>query len=374
MHRVWIASGVIFAAVFLAMPVYAQDAAPVIEATPEHNALASVYAARPDLQKAFRASDWSAVAPKRTAGVHTLEEWAQKYGYKEHPDILAVFAPGAHIDTPKALLPVTGVVAPTLRRGAHFDFSTLTASSVFVVDVASRATLMSYSARVSHPLASITKLMTAFVSIDHQVPMSRPIIVVADDEVGGARLSVRPGAILAVRDILNVALIGSANNMANALARSTKLSKPAFVTEMNTKAKALGLSHTTFVDPTGIEVDNVSTALEIAALGLEAFALPDVVRATTTARYSVTLASGTHTVKNTNGLLIDDKNGLYVLGGKTGYLEESKWNLVVKLRDARMHPIEVVVLGAANQRQSFNDAATVARWVWSNYDWQKSRR
>ncbi len=281
------------------------------------------------------------------------------------PPLVAV----APQDPPRALRLMPHVPKPKLKSDAKFDFSSISATSVYVVDVASRAVLMEYNADVPHPLASITKLMTACVTLDYSVPLSKKISVIAKDEVGGARLRVNVGTKLSVKDLLNVALIGSANNTANALARATNLSRNDFVAEMNAKAKKFGLGKTTFTEPTGIDTANVSTAKEIAALGLEAFAFPDIRRATTTARYFVSLASGARTVKNTNGLLTDERNGLYVLGGKTGYLVESQWNLVVKMRDARSRPIEVVVLGAETQKQSFRDAETIARWVWSHYAW-----
>ncbi len=272
-------------------------------------------------------------------------------------------------DLPRALKPLSNVISPTLRHGAQFDFSSISAKAVYVVDVPSHTVLLSQNAETLHPLASITKLMTAYVALDHAVPMMRKVIVSRDDEVGGARLNVKSGTTLTVRDMFNATLIGSANNMANALARSTRLTKDAFVAEMNAKAKTLGLMRTTFTEPTGIDAGNISNAKEIAALGLETFALSEVRRSTTSMRYTIPLANGMRTVKNTNALLVDEKNGLYVLGGKTGYLEESNWNLVVKVRDARRHPIEIVVLGSTTKNQLFKDATNIAHWVWDHYEW-----
>jgi D-alanyl-D-alanine endopeptidase (penicillin-binding protein 7) len=367
--RLAAACGAALAAFLAAGAAFAQvDDATIVMEEGKAN-LATVFGQRPDLRQTFRA-DWSVVpgsAASRT--MKTLEDWARKYGYMEYPGMLDAYAPEVARVTPRALRDVASAPHPTLAPGAKFDFSSITASSVFVVDVGSRKTLMAHNARAPHPLASITKLMTALVTMGRKVPMGRVVAISKNDEVGGARLNVRPGTALTVRDLLNVALIGSANNTANALARSTKLSKPAFVAQMNAKASALGLADTRFTDPTGIDVGNVSTAEDIAALGLEAFAQPDIKRATTTAHYTVTLARGTHVVKNTDDLLVNEENGLVVLGGKTGYLEESKWNLVVKLMDARKRPIEVVVLGTDSRAQSFADASAVATWIWQNYDW-----
>lgn len=369
------ACGIAFAAVLLAPLAQAQADDTAANMEKGRANLRAVYDSRFDLRKTFRPDDWTAV-PGAAAGfgIKDLEDWARKYGYMEYPGLLDAYAPGVRRVPPRALRPVAGAPPPVLKPGAKFDFSPLTASSVFVVDVASRETLMAHNARAPHPLASITKLMTAMVAVGRNVPMGRSIAIVRDDEVGGARLNVPSGTKLTVLELLNVALIGSANNTANALARSTRLSRSDFVAQMNAKAAALGLFDTRFADPSGIDLGNVSTATDIAALGLEAFAQPAIRRATTTARYSLVLPRGRHVVKNTDDLLVDETNGLVVLGGKTGYLDEVKWNLVIKMMDARRRLIEAVVLGADSRAQSFREASLAANWVWDNYDWKPASK
>jgi D-alanyl-D-alanine endopeptidase (penicillin-binding protein 7) len=370
------AAGIVAAAfLFVAVvPAHAQESVPLGDAEAAQARLRAIFRERGDLQDAFSAKDWRAVPASRAGNLKTLEDWARKYGYKEYPEELIWYSPGAKPrgETPLALRPVTGAVAPTLKQGASFNFDSLTAKSVYVVDVASHQTLVARNSRVPHPLASITKLMTAMVALDKKVSMDRVMTLSEGDEVGGARLRVATGTKVTVRGLMDAMLIGSANNAANALARSTMMSRAAFVEAMNAKAAALGLSSTVFADPSGIEVGNMSTPEDIAALGLEAFGRDSVRRATTTSKLTMSLARTTHTIKNTNDLLNDPDNGLYVMGGKTGYLEESMWNLVVKMKDSRGKPILVVVLGSDSRVQSFKDAETVARWVWENYRWAKS--
>lgn len=372
--RIMRTAGAIVAAALFALPAAAQESVPLGDAAAAQARLRAIYRERVDLQESFAAKDWKAIPASPAGDLKSLEEWARKYGYKEYPDELLWYARSVSRanKTPLALRPVLGTMIPTLKPGSSFDFSSITASSVYVVDVASRSTLVAKNSRTPHPLASITKLMTAMVALDRKVPMGRVVALNDADEVGGARLRVSIGTKMTVRDLLDSMLIGSANNAANALARSTRLSRADFVAAMNAKAEALGLDDTTFADPTGIEVANMSTAEEMAALGLEAFGRDAVRRATTTTKISLNLARATHTVKNTNDLLNDPDNGLYVMGGKTGYLEESMWNLVVKMKDSRGKPLMVVVLGSDSRAQSFKDAETVARWVWENYRWTKS--
>ncbi|HTK05023.1 MAG TPA: serine hydrolase [Candidatus Eisenbacteria bacterium] len=342
--------------------------------------LVEIFTVRTDLQALFK-PDGTAIASPRPAGIDNLEDWAKQYGSKEYPTFLGWFAGGkltpakrTVASSPRALALRSASFTPVKKPDAVFPFGTLSADSVLVIDVATRDVLISKNAYRSWPLASITKLMTALVALDHRVPMGRQASILEKDEVGGARLRMDPGTVLTVRQIFDAMLIGSANNAANALARATKIAREDFIEEMNEKAEDLGLHATTFVDPTGIEVGNVSTAEDIAALGLEAFAVPDVRRATTTAQTTIVAARTKHTIKNTNALLTDDGNGLYVLGGKTGYLEESRWNLVVKMKDARNKPLLVVVLGAESQARSFKDAQAAAEWAWANYRWMPSAK
>jgi D-alanyl-D-alanine endopeptidase (penicillin-binding protein 7) len=213
--------------------------------------------------------------------------------------------------------------------------------------------------------------MTALVVVDRKVPMSRGMAISQADEVGGARLRVAVGTRLSVSDLFYAMLVGSANNAANALARSTNLDIDSFVDEMNERAREMGLKGTKFADASGIDVRNVSTPEDVAALAVEAFDVYAIKKATTTSKYRLVAARKAHTFSNTNDLLTDPDNGLFVLGGKTGYLPEAGWNLAVKMMDSRHKAVIVVIMGSASKNDSFKDAEKAARWVWDNYRWPR---
>jgi D-alanyl-D-alanine endopeptidase (penicillin-binding protein 7) len=340
------------------------------------DALRSVYERRSDLQAVFEVDDWKSKAVAAAGDMESLEDWARRYGWQEHPEELHEFSPDFKVaDDPRDDLgyPNIGGVnlsrSPKLVDGAAFNFNNVTADKVLVIDVASRDTLLARRADDSHPLASLSKLMTAKVVLDAGVDMWATNTIQSVDEVGGARLRVPVGSSLCVRHLFDAALIGSANNAANALARSTGMTISDFVAAMNKQAASMRLVSTRFVDPTGIEVGNVSTAVDVARMTHDLFSEYEIRRATTTVKVAIPVSGETHTITNTDGLLTDPNNGLYVLGGKTGYLIESGWNLAVKLRDYRNKEIIVVVLGSDTQNWSFRDAAYIARWVWSNYRW-----
>ncbi|MFA6604072.1 MAG: serine hydrolase [Patescibacteria group bacterium] len=341
-----------------------------------------IYSSRPDLQACFRPDDWTAIPSVRTSGIVDLEDWAGKYGYIEYPAVLAGFAPAAAgsdqartaARLPPALVARSLSYMPELKAGARFDFNRLSASAVLVVDYNSREILLARNSRTSHPIASITKLMTAMVLLDRNAQLRGAVTMTADEtaRAGEASLKVRVSEKLTSVDLFYAMIVGSANNAAHALARSSGLTIPEFVAAMNRKAAALGLRSSVFADPTGLETDNISTPVDTAALAIEAFDRYYLIRkAATTSTYDLVVAGQKHQLKNTNELLTDEDNGLIVLGGKTGYLNESKWNLVTKIRDGANRPLVVVVFGSDTQQQLFNEAETAARWVWQNYRWVK---
>ncbi|MBU0625713.1 hypothetical protein KKF05_05230 [Patescibacteria group bacterium] len=343
--------------------------------------LKTIYAKRGDLQSLFTADSWLARRSKRTTGLQNLEDWAQRYGSFEHDELWWYGTTEARLvlsgevvesntnSSPRSLVERDLVLAPTKITGTSFDFSQVTASSVFVLDAPTRRVLLAEKADRLHPIASITKLMTGIIALESNRLFDSRQTIESVDEIGGARLRVPVGAEMTYRDLMYSMLVGSANNAAHTIARVSASSVENFVAQMNSQAQLFGLAKTVFVDPSGLDVLNVSTAREIAALAIEAWDHYELRKICSTAEYEFRSTDGVHTLKSTNDLLVDSTNGLIVLGGKTGYLNESRWNLVVKMMDRRQKPILVVVLGSDNKTQLFRDTRLVANWVWNNYQW-----
>lgn len=290
-----------------------------------------------------------------------LEDWARQYGWSEYPE-LAEYAPTSTVPTGKAI-----AAAP---RTSSLKY--------VVIDDASGSILAAEGADQEWPIASITKLMTGSVAIDQGIDLGGMGEVLAVDDVGGAKLYVNDGTEFTIRDLFGAMLVGSANNAANAIARLSGITKDGFVHEMNEYAAGMGLAKTTFVDPTGIELGNTSTAREVAYFAERAFEKENIRKFAGASRVHIAALndeSYTRDIKSTNWLLYDPAyDDVYVTAGKTGFLNESGWNLVV-----RMHPMSeeesersliIVVFGAAGRRESFDDAANLARWTWSNFAWE----
>ena len=322
-----------------------------------------VYSRRPDLQAAFDLETKRAVAGTAAGFLLDLDDWATQYGWMEHEE-LAAYAPEEDDGVPVRMNPL--------------EIESSIASTAYVVmDRSTGKILTVKNENRVWPVASLTKLVTAQVVLDHEVAMESIADVRAIDDVGGAKLYVNDGDTFSVEDLFYATLVASANNAANALSRTIGLSPDESLQEMNNRVDDLGLINTAFVDPTGIELGNVSTAREMARIAQDVLKDDQIRRFTSTAvKYIDVLSQGTQKkMTNTNWMLWKPEyDDIYVTGGKTGYLEESGWNLVVTLRPMDGDPdteLLIVLFGAASRDTSFKEANTLADWAWETHKWQK---
>lgn len=218
------------------------------------------------------------------------------------------------------------------------------------------------------PIASITKLMTAMVSLDAGLSFDE-IIYVSDEDVDyikgtSSRLSVGSG--LSRGDMLQLALMASENRAASAIGRHYPGGKYAFVKAMNAKAKLLGLTHTRFVDPTGLDSENVSTAEDLAKMVQAAYQYPEIRLATTSPSHEVYVEGREYSVNfnNTNGLV---RTGEWQIGlSKTGFINEAGRCLVMQATIAG-EPMIVVLLDSIGKQTRIGDANRVRKWMEYNY-------
>ncbi|NQV88927.1 MAG: D-alanyl-D-alanine carboxypeptidase [Parcubacteria group bacterium] len=325
--------------------------------------LQMVYESRADLQVAFDADTGLSVPATAAGFLLDLEDWARQYGWSEHAEL-------------RSYRPEEGDGVPVRVSATEIE-SAIGSEAYVVMDRSTGKILTVKNENRVWPIASLTKLVTADVVLDHDVSMSSYGDVRNSDNVGGARLWVYDGDQFTVEDLFYAALVGSANNAANALSRTAGLTRAAFLAEMNNRAAALNLTKTFFVDPTGIELGNVSTAREMTRLARNIFEREEVQRFTTTStKYIYDLTQGTSKkMTNTNWMLYKPAyDDVYVTGGKTGYLIESGWNLVVALRpdgNDTDRELLITIFGADSRADSFVDAQRLADWAWDVHQWQK---
>jgi serine-type D-Ala-D-Ala endopeptidase (penicillin-binding protein 7) len=173
------------------------------------------------------------------------------------------------------------------------------------------------------------------------------------------------GSGLSRGDMLQLALMASENRAASAIGSHYPGGKYGFVKAMNAKAMQLGLMNTHFVDPTGLDSANVSTAEDLAKLVQAAYQYPEIRLATTSPSHEVYVEGRVNPVNfnNTNGLV---RTGEWEIGlSKTGYISEAGRCLVMQATIAG-EPMIVVLLDSNGKFTRIGDANRVRKWMEHN--------
>lgn len=144
----------------------------------------------------------------------------------------------------------------------------LASGSALLVDLNTNEVLYSSNPDMVVPIASVTKLMTAIVALDAKLPLDQVLPVTIRDakEMQGVFSRVRIGSEISRRELLLLTLMSSENRAAASLAHHYPGGYSAFIQAMNAKARALGMSRTYYVEPTGLSERNVSSANDLVKL------------------------------------------------------------------------------------------------------------
>lgn len=252
----------------------------------------------------------------------------------------------------------------------HYDGSTplqLSSAKALVINQKTGEVLYAKNTNVPTPIASVTKLMTAMVMLDASLPMDE-LIAISDEDVDylkGTTSRLRVGTVLTRGELLQLALIASENRAASALGRAYPGGKAAFIQSMNYKAQSLGMYSTRFVDSTGLDSSNVSTAEDLVKMVHAAYAYPEIRQVSTLPSQEITLYGNQNalSVVNTNALV---RSGNWVIGlSKTGYINEAGRCLVMQA-EISGQPFIMVLLDSAGKMTRIGDANRVRKWVEKN--------
>jgi serine-type D-Ala-D-Ala carboxypeptidase (penicillin-binding protein 5/6) len=216
--------------------------------------------------------------------------------------------------------------------------------------------LASLDEREPLPIASITKLMTALVTLEHAGLDEVVTVSKRAAAVGESSIALTPGERLTVADLLRAALIQSANDAANALAVHVGGgSVPRFVGLMNARARELGLTDTRFVNPDGLDAPgHVSSARDVTKLARVAMQKPFIRE---TVRIVETSVAGRRLV-NWNDLLSTFPR---LLGVKTGHTNGAGWSEVAAARGPGV-TIYATLLGGETRAGRNQDLAGLLSW------------
>ncbi len=244
------------------------------------------------------------------------------------------------------------------------------AAAAGVYDSSSHTRLWSNQDDEIRSIASLTKLMSALVFLDHNPGWEKVQKIQASDEREGSKANLFLGEELTTNDLFQTALIASDNTAISALVRSTGLSEAEFVTEMNKKALTYRLKNTTFVEPTGLNKANQSTVKEVAKLAEKAFARSEIKSTLLRNSYDFTTLDGRdkHIVSTNDLLRLPSIPSTTILAGKTGHLIEAGFCFVGWF-EKNGHEIITVVLGTDDTAARFTETEKLVAWAYSSYHW-----
>lgn len=242
------------------------------------------------------------------------------------------------------------------------DALALKSSVAFVMDQDTNEVLFKKNELAVLPIASITKLMTGLLISEAKLPMDEAITITQSDvdTEKGSSSRLRVGSTLSRGELLHLALMSSENRAAHALGRTSPGGLASFVEAMNSRAKALGMHDTKYVEPTGLSSKNQSSARDLATLVDFAYGDPTLRELSTSTGYEVAVGRQTLHFNNTNRLV---KNPAWEIGlQKTGYISEAGQCLVMQAKIAGRKLI-MVFLDSKGKLTRIADAERVKHWV-----------
>lgn len=236
--------------------------------------------------------------------------------------LLTPLAITAKADTDNATLTTTSTTSST-------NTPEIIGEAAITMDVETGEIIYSKNADLKLSPASTTKLMTALLFAENKtksdmLTFSDTVLKVTETSLNNYKL-VNPGDKISADDAMKALLIFSANDSAYLIAESVGGTVDNFVAMMNEKAKELGLTNTTFLNPCGLEIDplnpsntsiNQTTAYDLAKIGIAALK-NEWVKEVVSPKYKETtidLSGSPVKLESRNKLLGENGN----IGGKTG--------------------------------------------------------
>ena len=259
------------------------------------------------------------------------------------------------------LLPALAGAAPALAADHPPQ---LQSRSWGVIDARSGDVLASHSLNESLPIASTTKLMTAYVAMK-EMPLDKIVRAQPyDAEYGESLMGLRTGQRISVRDLLYGLILRSGNDAAHTLAISAAGSEARFVAQMNRYAAALGLSHTHYANPVGLDQKgNYSSAGDLMTLTQHLLREPAFAEIADSRSAVLRSLHPRRRIESINELL---QMAPWVTGVKTGHTFGA---LYVEVGSGQKHGISLIsaVVGAWTDEERFDGNLALLEWGFGQY-------
>lgn len=260
---------------------------------------------------------------------------------------------------------------------ANTDITILSKHAI-LIEAQTGQILYEYNAREQAYPASITKLMTAILTLencnlDDEVTVDKNALLGIPRSYTIAAL--QPNEKMSIEKLLNVLLIPSANDAANVLAFHIAGSNESFAEMMNAKAKELGCENTHFCNPSGVHDDNhYTTAYDMALIGKYAYTFDLIKEIAQKTEYELpALPDGKERKFKTTNTLITRKNQYFyenATGLKTGYTDKAKSCIVATAKKDDVELLCVILGGDKTEDRKAQrelDCKTLFEYGFNNY-------
>jgi serine-type D-Ala-D-Ala carboxypeptidase (penicillin-binding protein 5/6) len=234
------------------------------------------------------------------------------------------------------------------------------AQAAIVVDARDGTVMFAKRPDAERAIASTTKLMTALLSLEEAKPGDVFAAPAYDAAPAESRINLREGERMTVHDLLEALLLESANDAAVDLAENISGSREAFVEEMNARAAELGLDHTSYANPIGLDDPaNYSSARDLATLARKLLRNRRFARIVDMPEATLESGARPRVVENRNDLVAAYP---WVDGVKTGYTLNAGNVLVGAAARGPRARVVSVVLGEPTEAARDADTLTLLRW------------
>jgi D-alanyl-D-alanine carboxypeptidase len=257
-------------------------------------------------------------------------------------------------------------------RSNSSELPNLSAESYVVVDVGSGSVIAARNPSAVHPVASLTKLLTALTVMQNanldEVVEVRPNAVRAAN-ISGSSMQLKLGEKIKLQDLMAGLLINSANDAAVALAEHVSGSEEKFAEKMNKVAGDYALARTHAVNSTGFDnAKHFSSSYDMGLLLLHAWRDPVLGVYLRSSSLTVSSIDGKikHHLKTTNRLLGERTD---ILAGKTGFTDAAGQSLAIVAENEEGRPVIVVLLGSKDR---FGEMDHLLNWVFKTFSWEKT--
>jgi D-alanyl-D-alanine endopeptidase (penicillin-binding protein 7) len=234
-----------------------------------------------------------------------------------------------------------------------------------VYDISAGEVLFEKNADDPRPVASITKVVSALAWVSTDPDFDREVEIGAEQypSRSGARSRLSTGDITSGLDLLGAALVSSDNRAALGLAAASDMHLEQFIGRMNAVSVELGMTHSSWVDPSGLDDENLSTARDIAKATLAVANHPVLASVASAPFWDLWRKNKEYVRRLGSTDRLQGRNDIIVEAAKTGYTDTARYCFTTVLETPTGRRLAITLLGADGKMTRWADINRIVSWV-----------